>query len=452
MKGYKQLLQLNTAQDGFSQLIRRNIAGGMLAKGISIGINFIYVPLLINYLNAERYGIWIAITSFISWFQYFDIGIGNGLRNHLTQALSQNDHKMAKELVSTSYLLTACIFSTLALLFFLLSHSINWPGFLNIYSISQEELRALFLIVFTGLSITFITQLIQPVLFATQHAAFSAAFPAISNLVSLSFLLVAMRTDASPLLTAGIILSSAPLLTFSVGSFFLFSGKLRHISPSFRHVRFSLSSKITGLGFRFFFIQVANVIISSSASLIIIRIFGPEDVTSYNIAFKYLQISTVLSGIIATPLWSGFTKKLAEGDHDWIRKTIRKQNKISLLLSCGVVALTLLSPVLIPLWIGKSVAVQLPLIALLALYFIQTVFATVYSMFINGSGKIRLSMYFTGIEITAYILLAHFLSLSPMGVYGVVVAGIVTKFASFLLQYTQTNKILNHTASGIWNK
>ena len=38
--------------------------------------NFALVPVIINYLNTENYGIWLTISSFIAWFSFFDIGLG----------------------------------------------------------------------------------------------------------------------------------------------------------------------------------------------------------------------------------------------------------------------------------------------------------------------------------------------------------------------------------------
>ena len=88
----------------------------------------------------------------------------------------------------------------------------------------------------------------------------------------------------------------------------------------------------------------------------------------------------------------------------------------------------------------------------MAIFFIQVVFISVYNMFINGSGKIKLSMYFTAFEIILYILLAFLLSKYVMGPLGVIAASIVTKSFTFLLQYVQVKTIINQTATGIWNQ
>jgi O-antigen/teichoic acid export membrane protein len=449
---YKKLLSVGSSGHSMTENIKKNIFGGLLVKGVSIIINLLYVPLLIHYLDSERYGIWIALTSFLTWFQFFDIGIGNGLRNKLTQALVDKDYTMGKSLISTAYVLILIIFTCVALIYTSIAFSINWTKFLNVKRIENHELQVLTLIVFTSLCFTFIAQLIQPVLFATQKSAYSAAFPTIANLIGFVCIFFLSRTSLPPLITAGVVLSIAPLITFIIGSIILFNTTLKHIKPGLKYVNFTYAKSITSLGLKFLFIQIAAVILNSSTSLILIKLFGPDQVTIYNIAFKYFQVVLILNTIVVTPMWSGFTEVLASGDYAWIKAAIKKINKISILLSITIIGMTIASPWVFQFWIGHTVKIPLTITLTMAVYFIQIVFIAVYNMFINGSGKIKLSMYFTVFEIVAYIILAYLLSKYVMGVYGVIVASIITKSFTFALQYIQVNKIVNQKATGIWNE
>ena len=53
-------------------------------------ISLLLVPLTIDYLNPTQYGIWITLMSVIAWFNFFDIGLGNGLRNKFATAKAEN--------------------------------------------------------------------------------------------------------------------------------------------------------------------------------------------------------------------------------------------------------------------------------------------------------------------------------------------------------------------------
>lgn len=53
-----------------TQNILKHIGWSFIFKIGSIIANFLLVPLTINYLDTENYGIWLTLTSFISWFSF----------------------------------------------------------------------------------------------------------------------------------------------------------------------------------------------------------------------------------------------------------------------------------------------------------------------------------------------------------------------------------------------
>ena len=115
----------------------------LILNFIGIVVNLLYVPLMIDILNTERYGIWLTITTIISWVGYFDIGLGHGLRNRVAESLATNDISKASSYVSTAY------FSILLLVIFLIfvsifiSPLIPWELVLNAPPSLSEELSKL---------------------------------------------------------------------------------------------------------------------------------------------------------------------------------------------------------------------------------------------------------------------------------------------------------------------
>ena len=70
---------------------KKNIISSLLIKGGSIGVSLLLVPLTINYVNADRYGIWLTISSIVAWFSFFDVGLTQGLRNKFAEAKASGD-------------------------------------------------------------------------------------------------------------------------------------------------------------------------------------------------------------------------------------------------------------------------------------------------------------------------------------------------------------------------
>src|SRR6201985_1313442 len=111
---------------------KKNIISTFLIKGVSIAISLIMVPLLINYINASRYGIWLTLSSIIIWFSFFDIGLTHGLRNKFAEARAKDDHNSAQIYVSTTLAVLVMIFASLWLCFFIANHFLSWSSILKI--------------------------------------------------------------------------------------------------------------------------------------------------------------------------------------------------------------------------------------------------------------------------------------------------------------------------------
>ena len=86
-----------------------NILISFFFRGGSILLSFILVPLTINYIKPDAYGVWLTITSLVGWIAMFDIGIANGLRNRLSESLAANDYEKSRTYVSTTYVITGLI-------------------------------------------------------------------------------------------------------------------------------------------------------------------------------------------------------------------------------------------------------------------------------------------------------------------------------------------------------
>src|SRR5690349_15799284 len=119
------------ANDERSNVILKNITLSFVYKGINILTQLALVPLTIHYLNKDQYGIWLTLSAIISWFSFFDIGLGNGLRNKLAEAIAKKDFALAKTYVSTSYAILSIIFLSALVLFGIINPFLKWDLYLN---------------------------------------------------------------------------------------------------------------------------------------------------------------------------------------------------------------------------------------------------------------------------------------------------------------------------------
>lgn len=96
-------------------LANKNILATGGFKILDTLVYLLLVPVTLGYLNVYEYGIWLTINSVLGWINSFDIGLGNGLRNQLAEALAKNDFKKGQALISTTLVILVAIMAALIL-------------------------------------------------------------------------------------------------------------------------------------------------------------------------------------------------------------------------------------------------------------------------------------------------------------------------------------------------
>lgn len=424
---------------------------------ITYSFNFILilllVPVSLRCLSSSEYGIWLTLTSITAWFVSLDFGIGNGLRNKLSEALAADDLETGRIYISTAYAYLTLFFGFIYILFLFVYPHLNWLKIFNASTELGSTLPTLVLIVFSLFFLNFILKLVTAIPLADQKPALNGLFNFLNNLFTVSAIYLLSFTEHANLLNLGIISSLMPALVYSIASIIFFNGSYKRIRPSLKFVKSTYSRKLLTLGFRFFIIQIASIIIFTTDNLIITQIFTPADVTIYNIAFKYFNTIVLVFGVILTPFWSAYTEAYAKNDFAWIKNVIRQ-----LLRICGVfvgIALIILvvSQPIYRIWVGSEIQIPRTLSILMMVFAVISMWNNIFANFLNGVGKIQLQLYTAvTIGIVNIPLSIYFARHLQLGVSGVILATIVCLLPSALWSPIQYRKIVNQKARGIWNK
>ena len=123
---FTDLLKNSSGESSRSEKVKKNIFLSFILQFISIGTNFLLVPLTLHYLDTERYGIWLTLSSIVSWISFLDIGLGNGLRNKFAEAVAKKELHLARMYVSSTYALLSVIISAMFILFLFAQMFLPW--------------------------------------------------------------------------------------------------------------------------------------------------------------------------------------------------------------------------------------------------------------------------------------------------------------------------------------
>jgi O-antigen/teichoic acid export membrane protein len=448
---FAEILGLITKGHERSVKAKKNILASFIIKGLGIAISLVLVPLTINYINPTRYGVWLTLSSIVVWFSFFDIGFGNGLRNKFAEAQAKGELELARIYVSTTYAILSIIIGIVLVLFLCINPFINWAKVLNTTPDMAGELSILVIIVFVFFCLRFVFQLINTVLSANQEPAKASFFDFLGSLLSLSIIFILTKTTSGNLIYLGATLSLTPVLVLIASSIWFYTHAYKKFAPSIKYVKFSYARNLMSLGIKFFIIQIAALVLFNTNNIIVTQLFGPEEVTTFNVSFKLFSVITMIFSIIAGPLWSAFTDAYAREEFGWIKNTLSKMKKVWGLLIIMTILVLLASPWIYKLWVGDSVTVPFALSAAMASYVIVYIWQTIHVFFLNGIGKIRLQLYLVIFSGVINIPLAIFLG-KKMGLVGITLTSTMLFIFMGAIFSIQTRKIVNKTAVNIWNK
>lgn len=446
----KILSRLNSG-DTRSVIVKKNIIGSLIIKGLSIIIQLMLVPLTINYVSSEIYGIWLTLSSVILWLNFFDVGFTLGLKNRLTTAIALNQLDRAKSLVSTTYFMMVVIFVPICMLMIFLVPEIRWDKLLNISSSYSNDVVKAMQVLCCCFCLQMIVNVMTSVVAAYQKVALSNLFPVLGNILSIFAILYLREFEEPSLLKLSVAIAIMPILVIGLISIYLYNTKFTKVAPSPKYINLEYSKDIFGLGIKFFIIQLQTVVMFQATNLLISNISGPTYVTTYNIAYKYLNVAMMIYTILLNPLWPAFTDAYAKSDYKWMNSIYKKMKHIYMVSVLVMALMILVSTFVYKLWIGNNAEIPFIMTVIVGFYMMINTWDALQVQLINGIGKVKLQSYVTLIGLLFHLPLSFLLG-KYIGGYGVLVSMIVITIIYSFVFTIQINKILKKKSFGIWDK
>lgn len=432
-------------------MLRNNILFSGILKVIGLLTSLIIVPVTINYLNNEVYGIWMTITSMLFWINTFDIGLGNGMRNYLTESLSKGDYEKGRAYISTTFILLTFIVLAMALVLAIPMMTLNFNKVFNTMAINQEDLRNVMFVAIGFTLVNFVMKNIGYIFIALQKYALNDLLAISGNVISLIIIFFLTKFTTGNLMYVVLAYTATFTVIYLAAAIPVFM-KYPKLKPGVKYFDKSLSKQIVGKGMGFFVIQISScLVIFGAANLFITQFCGPAQVTVYNIAYKYFNLLVIAYTILISPMWNAYTDALVKDDWEWIGHTFHRAIRFWGLSVLGGLVMLALSQLFYSLWVGQKVEVPLSVSFSVLIYVCFFNFNNCVTYLINGLNKIRVQIM-TSLFFTAVYILSVFLLKGRFGIEGIVLSMAVSYAAMSIIHLYQCELLIRHRARGIWNK
>ena len=420
-------------------VLKRNVIFGSLSFVFISAISFLTIPLIVNKMGVEVFGIYTLITSLFGYFGIFDFGLGQGLIKFIAEYQATQQFKKLSLAINTCLLFQIIVGLVILIILYTLSNNII--SILHVSVEFKDSSVEAFKLSLIGLFISLISAIFSSVLMGLQRYDLTSTVDSLINLllnITLILLIFQGKLDLYgavlvSVLFSGITLTTYVVLTFKKVPFFSFQLKF-DVSIIKQFIKYTINiflSKISGL----FSNHLLRFILSYYLT--------PTAVTYFVVPSKLLNAFGGMLSNGANTLFPHISSLHANENAEDIKKTFLKASNIFAGVSIPVLLfISLFSKELLSFWMGILFAEKTwILLSIISISSLIGSLSAVPNLVILGMGNSKLIAFFSCISIFLYIIFIPFLT-SNFGLIGCGVGLLLTTFITIFFVLYRTLKFI----------
>ena len=445
VRRFKSLLRFNSfetnSKEGRSKERHRRIVWSgitaAMARIISMASVFISIPFALNYLGAERYGMWMTITAFITMLGFADFGLGNGVLNAISHAKGKDNKDEIRNIISNGFFILSMICITIVLISIVVNPYVPWHKLYNVTSeIAVSEAASVTVILLICFALAMPLSIVRHTQTGLQKAFWSNIWDSTGSILGLAGLVIAIWLEAG-LQWLALAIIGGPLTTRVFNTVIFFGVQEKWLRPHWNEISKSRIGSLFNIGFLFFVMQIAVVVGFQSDNIIIAQVMGAEYVAQYSIAMKLFTLPSIIIGFYVLSQWPAYGEALTRGDIKWIKTTFYKTLRISLIVAIPAsLFLVIFGQWIIEVWAGKTVSPSTELLWGLGAWSFMLVIGVLCSTLLNALHIVKfqlivaITMAMSNIILS--IMLVNIIGV-PGAVYGSVLAYTITAIIPYFI-------------------
>lgn len=422
--------------EGYSaRSIARNTIYNLSGYGVPLIAALIFIPLLINELGNEKFGILNLAWMVLGYFSFFDFGIGKGLTKIVAEKISSDQTEQIPIIFWTSLVLMLIISSLIAagLIFFV-------PFIVNLFNISQgleQETINTFYVLCISIPIVSTTAGLRGVLeaylrFGTTNVVriVLGIFTFVGPIVCLIFTNSLLWIVVILIIIRVIIWIWYLHLCIKTNPSIKSKGKLdfNSIRPV---IRFSAWISLVNV--------IGPVILYSDRFLIGVLI-SASAISYYAVSYEIVSKLLLISGALVGVLFPVFSASYFSNPETSKKIFLRGVKFIFLIIYPIVFLVVTFAFEGMGIWLGEKFAENSTLILqLLAVGILFNSISAIPNNFFQGTGKPKIPALINLIELPFY-LLAMWFTIKHWGIQGAAITYMIAAAADALIMYSVARK------------
>ncbi|MCS7052678.1 MAG: flippase [Ignavibacterium sp.] len=384
--------------------ISKNTFYNFLGFSLPLFFAIFLIPIIINKLGTERFGLLSLVWVLIGYFSFFDLGIGRALTKIISEKIGLKKTNEIPTLFWTSFIITFLISSLFSIILYFFSNDLI-NRFLKISSELKIEAILSFYLLLLILPFVATTAALRGILESYQRfdiINIIRLFLGITNFL-IPAIVIQFKNDLFYVVAYLVIFRIIVWIMFFVGALKVdkqlknFSIKISFIKPIFKLSSWMTISNLTIP----IMVYLDRILIGAMISAEAIAYYA----TPYEVVTKLWIIPTAITGV----LFPNFSMNYVV-DKNYTVSLLKKSTKyVTLFLLPIILILILFSDYILTVWLGKDFSEKSFVVMrfiLLGVFF--NCIAQILFSFIEGIGKPDVTAKLQLIELPLYIVLMYY--------------------------------------------
>lgn len=429
---------INRSSDGSSfKVIAKNSIYNLIGYSIPFLVALVAIPVLLNNLGTEKFGLLNLAWIIIGYFGFFDLGVGRALTKIVAEKIGANSFSDIPVFFWTSIFFMMTFSFLLSILLYLISDKIVFNYLKIPQGLQEETLLAFYLLIF---SIPIVSTTAGMKGFFEAYQRFDVVNIIRVALGILSFLvpvIVIFFTQSLFWIVLSLVFIRIVIwIVYLIQSFSLNNEIRKKVSFDFNVVKqiFKLSSWMTVSNFTVpLIVYLDRILIASLVSSAAVAYYS----TPYEVITKLLIIPSALTAVLFPTFAANYLRDAA----GTIRLSAKAMKYIFILLLPVTLVVVIFSYELLSFWLGNEFAQNSYIILqLLSVGILFNSIGYVPFSFIEGIGRPDVTAKIQLIELPIY-LIAMWLVIKFYGTTGAAAVFMIRMILDFALMFYFSRRI-----------
>jgi len=381
----------------------KNTTFNSLNVFISMAIGFFLLPIILQIIGKELYGIYILIITLSGYINIMETGVGTASVKFISQHLIKNEKKEINEILTNSlifYFLVGVITATVLVLI-----SLFFVNFFNIppryLSLTKQTL------IFAGIALLIIwpLRLFRKVLEGNQDYTVTSGATIAFEILNFLLIILFLRKCSNPFLFFVILKFISQIflnLFFCVYSF----RRLDFLKVDYYLISKKAFKKIFKFSSILYLCKIIGLLIFNTDKILISVFLNISSITLYEITYKFLQLVKNVSNLSSSAILPLVSSLNSKNDNNKIKEIFLRVSKYTIVLVLPItISIIIFAKYIVLYWLGPEYNSIVFPIQLFVSYSIYNCSLALVGQILVAIDKVRYTLYYRiGIAVSNLIL------------------------------------------------